>query len=69
MYHGILSDHELLWKEHINNTANRTLSRNSGLCPFLGYHSNLSPVIKPYVYMICIRPIICYDSENPGLYT
>jgi hypothetical protein len=40
-YFRITFGRKFLWMEHISNTANETLARNSEL-PLLGYHSNLS---------------------------
>jgi hypothetical protein len=45
-YLGITFDRKLVWNEHINNVANKTLARISALYPLLGCHSNLSPVLK-----------------------
>jgi hypothetical protein len=45
-YLGITFDWKLVWIEHTNNIANKTLERISVLYPLLGYHSNLSPVLK-----------------------
>jgi hypothetical protein len=43
---GMTVDGKLLCNESVKNVAKKVLTRISGLSPFLGYHSDLSPVIK-----------------------